>query len=641
MRIPSLVQSYRQFSCQKLASSCYRILSENKVKSATAVSIAFAAIGVLVYRNARSQNNSFISYYYTLLCAKYSTEREDRAKACYNFALMNLNDESYKQGLEVARSYAKLAAQDLHCKASVLYAKMCLDGIGGDKNISQAKLFFKKAIDISPNSLDSLEASVRFYLLAITSPHIDTGELSEAVGYLQKAAHKDYADANYYMALEHLKGRLVVKCHESARNFFHEASVSKHFSNSKVVGESLFYLGLMSLNDRDGSENLLTIEAMEYFKKAARQEKHMMSAIIYADKCFESQDACFDKKEALRILKNANANPIVQEAELFYKAAEYSFARGYSDIARRFFQKAAERGHVNAKYEYGLMCLKGEGGDMLPEFARECFEQVCKGKKHLDALFHYAKMCHNGEGGDQDHKTAREMFKVASDLGDNASSFQLALMYYKGEGGEVDKKLARDYFSRIEGIAYGESKYLYALMCLTGDGGDEDLKSARDNFSLILNSNREAGLMYALMCYSAMGGCFSREEAVGILSRLSQSGYKEATFFYKDATFDLMNFSDKANFISECTQIADDQEESTKILKALCCFKVAELNLYQNSGLTKKADFERATQYALKARDVMMSCGITKKFLGARISSLLMRMEQKSKLFAYENGAKE
>lgn len=627
MRIPSLVESYRQFSCQKLASSCYKVLSENKVKSVTTASIAFAAIGLLVYRNARSQNNSFISYYYTLLCAKYSIEKEDRAKACYNFALMNLNDDRYKQDFEVARSYAKLAAQGLHCKASVLYAKMCLDGTGGDKDISQAKLFFKKAIDISPNSLDSLEASVRFYLVVITSPYIDIKEANEAIEYLQKAALKGYADANYYIALEHLKGRVVVKCYESARSFFYEASVSKCFSDSKVVGESLFHLGLMSLNDRGRSENSSIVKAMENFKKAAEQEKHMMSATIYADMCFEIEDTYFNKEEALSILKSVGISSAVQEPDLLYNAARYSFTRGHFDIARRFFQRAAEKGHIEAMYNFGLMTLKGEGGGAQPEVARECFKQVCEGKTHLDALFYYATMCLKGQGGDQDHKTAREMFQIASNLGDDASSFQLALMYYKGEGGEANKKLARDYFSKIEGIAYRESKHLYALMCLIGDGGDEDLKSARDNFSLISNSSHEAGLMYALMCYNGMGGPLDKVTAEAIFSRLSQMNYSGADIFYSDSTFDLMEPSNKRIFISKCREIADGKEESEMLIKAFCCYKIAEFNFDEKIDVIQSPNIGEARRYLLKAKK-LMNCEITNKFLGDKVEFLLQKIGQ-------------
>ena len=66
--------------------------------------------------------------------------------ALHALGLMNFRGQyGYRQNLKKARDYYREAAQKGHRGAQYDYAWMCKYGLGGEKNISEAILYFEKS----------------------------------------------------------------------------------------------------------------------------------------------------------------------------------------------------------------------------------------------------------------------------------------------------------------------------------------------------------------------------------------------------------------------------------------------------------------------------------------------------------------
>ncbi|MCH1429827.1 MAG: hypothetical protein L7U87_03610 [Chlamydiales bacterium] len=117
--LQKVIHSFNTTSCQNAASSCYKLIKENKAKSAIVVSIAVTSLSFLVSNSLRSKG-----------CQYYNTVT---GSVTYYYAKYFLKGSSSHEDLQKARNYFKIAADRGHVDAAFQLSAMCFNGTGGEK----------------------------------------------------------------------------------------------------------------------------------------------------------------------------------------------------------------------------------------------------------------------------------------------------------------------------------------------------------------------------------------------------------------------------------------------------------------------------------------------------------------------------
>lgn len=152
-------------------------------------------------------------------------------------------------------------------------------------------------------------------------------------------------------------------------------------------------------------------------------------------------------RRSVEALPPAEAETLFQRGAAHFKAGDYSHARD-------FWQRAAERGHVGARFNLGWLYQSGVG--VAPDLnrARHCYEQAAEAGSS-EALFQLGLLYHDGAGVERDYDRARQCWERAAALGNGDALFNLGLLYENGDGVVVDWDRARDYWER--GAALGHA----------------------------------------------------------------------------------------------------------------------------------------------------------------------------------------
>lgn len=166
----------------------------------------------------------------------------------------------------------------------------------------------------------------------------------------------------------------------------------------------------------------------------------------------------------------------------------------------------AEAGDIDARYEVGIMYLKGQGVEQDRNKAmmwlrraadegnqaaasklqriqdkQEKFEQLVGEAKAGDikAQYEVAMMYLKGRGVAQDGKRARDWLVKASRQGDMKSTTRLGILKYKGEGGDQDYSQALSLFRQASDES-ALAQYYLGEMYANGSGVGMDRQTAID-----------------------------------------------------------------------------------------------------------------------------------------------------------------
>ena len=107
-----------------------------------------------------------------------------------------------------------------------------------------------------------------------------------------------------------------------------------------------------------------------------------------------------------------------------------------SDIEKRFknyYEKAADKGNVNAQYYIGKLYYKGKG---IEKDYKKAFEYLKKAAEqgHVDAQYYLGKCYYDGKGVEKDYEKAFEYLKKAADKGHIDAQYNLGFCYAEGKG---------------------------------------------------------------------------------------------------------------------------------------------------------------------------------------------------------------
>jgi TPR repeat protein len=382
---------------------------------------------------------------------KESTEINHYKEGQYKYALLLLKTANKEDliACAVARSWFQKAANQNHLMAQWKLAEMYREGLGGEKNIEEAKKWYKKCANESSNAAYIFEFARRCHL-----GNLWPKDLAEARLFYQKAADKKSAEAAYQYALF---------CHDALGG------------NKDEVNAKIYFKKAADLNQREACYMYAHFYGGEasFYKKAADQG-HMEAQYEYAKKSHGDEARVYFKKAA----------------DQKHKEAQYGYARycyngwgGAEDKmeAKAYYKKAAEQNHEKSQEQYGRMCYRGEGGAADFTEARKYYKMLLETEKKDYEGFDecYAWMCHNGKGGAVDYKESRKYYyKHASRLNNGDSYEKVASIDYYGKDGVKNLETARSNYKRAADLGEAHSQYSYGYMCYHGQGGPSNSEEA-------------------------------------------------------------------------------------------------------------------------------------------------------------------
>ena len=262
----------------------------------------------------------------------------------------------------------------------------------------------------------------------------------------------------------------------------------------------------------------------------------------------ESADALYEKKqyaEAFKIYQSLSGkNPQAQ----YQLGRMYQIGEGIEqniEESFKWYEKAAEQGHVEAQYQLGSMYQGREG---IKQDFQEAFKWYKKAAEqgHVKAQLWLGHLYGFGSGIKQDSQEAFKWHKKAAEQGDADAQTLIALEYYLGRTA-VNQNSKEAFFWFKKAAEQGKIGLHLALMYFSGDGVKRDhqeaikwLKKAvnqgDDRAEIILKSIEGAlrgdpedqynlGLIYFSGYYS---GRENYQEGVIWLQKAARQGHRNA-----------------------------------------------------------------------------------------------------------------
>jgi TPR repeat protein len=115
--------------------------------------------------------------------------------------------------------------------------------------------------------------------------------------------------------------------------------------------------------------------------------------------------------------------------------------------AREWYQKAADKGSVDAMVSLGVLYASGQGFTQDYAKAREWYQKAAD-KGSADAMYNLGNLYDDGHGVAQDSAKAREWYQKAADKGSVEAMFTLGLHYDYGQGVAQDLAKAREWYEK-------------------------------------------------------------------------------------------------------------------------------------------------------------------------------------------------
>jgi TPR repeat protein len=259
-----------------------------------------------------------------------------------NYLLSKFFGNREDSNLTKARSLFKESGDLGYDKAMFQYALMCRDGKGGDVDLEEARVYFKKAADVNSGNIKS---TYEYALMCRNGKGGDV-DLEDAKSYFKKAADADpgSTSAMFDYALMCRDGEGGDVNLEEARAYLKKAADA----NGGV--EAMFEYASMCRDGVGGDKSLK--EAKSYFKKAADADPgHAGAMFEYASLSGESHSEEGLREARAYLKKAADVKDGSAEAMFEYASMCRHEIGGPKDLdnAGTYFKRAAALGHKEAK----------------------------------------------------------------------------------------------------------------------------------------------------------------------------------------------------------------------------------------------------------------------------------------------------
>ena len=136
--------------------------------------------------------------------------------------------------------------------------------------------------------------------------------------------------------------------------------------------------------------------------------------------------------------------------------------------ARKCYEQAAEKGHIDALNALGELYNEGDGVEVNYDKARDYFEQAAA-KGNSNALNNLGWLYEYGYSVEQDYAKALDYYEQAAAKGNVYALYNLGLSYENGNGVKKDYPKARGYFEQaaakgdIDALEHLGGFYFYAV----------------------------------------------------------------------------------------------------------------------------------------------------------------------------------
>ncbi|WP_104760485.1 tetratricopeptide repeat protein [Helicobacter cetorum] len=345
--------------------------------------------------------------------------------------------------------------------------------------------------------------------------------------------------------------------------------------------------------------------AFKYYEKSAdngNAEASFVIAMMYA----KGEGKAKDKNKAYDYLLEASIKGSgFACAELgtyyYYGSKEYAIERNYAR-ALNYFNKAIDRGNIEAYESLGKMYLDGNGVERNVSKAIKYYEKSAS-KGNIDAYASLGELYLKGDGVDMNYTKALKYFKKG--IKSSESLYYLGEMYLEGKGVNKDYAKALEYFQKS--IDKGNSYALLEVgrMYLEGRGVNKDYAKALEYFQKGDSKDNPFALLYiGYMYYDGKGVAQSYpiayhnyEEAAKKHQYNAEVQIKVGDEYFNSEKKDYKDYKKAFEYYQKAANLGD----------ALGYFKVGKMYyegdgwFFGNSGSGVKKDYQRALEYFTKA----------------------------------------
>lgn len=146
--------------------------------------------------------------------------------------------------------------------------------------------------------------------------------------------------------------------------------------------------------------------------------------------------------------------------------------------AREWYERAAERGDLNAVYALALALLDGRGGKEDDTRAGILLERAAKAGHPLANYNLAMALLATGQSTDSQRAVACLEIPAAADVGD--AQYALAILYRQGRGVEQDEAKAAEWMAKAARSGFIPAEVEYAIMLFNGTAvGKDEIAAAK------------------------------------------------------------------------------------------------------------------------------------------------------------------
>lgn len=154
-----------------------------------------------------------------------------------------------------------------------------------------------------------------------------------------------------------------------------------------------------------------------------------------------------DPEAKARMAAEARVAEFKPDAEAGRSGAQYRLAEAYRTapaevgdpaLARYWYRKVAEQGHIAAQYELAMLYVKGDGVPQSYPRAAEWLRLAVGLDRHRGAEFQLGEFYFHGRGVDQDYGAAMSRYRKAASRSHPVAQHLVGIMYREGWSVEYD-----------------------------------------------------------------------------------------------------------------------------------------------------------------------------------------------------------
>ncbi|OHT15697.1 hypothetical protein TRFO_13858 [Tritrichomonas foetus] len=405
-------------------------------------------------RGTEKSNENAFKYYQKAA----NDPKEPHIESCYRCAMMEIKQIGTTEKADIERCL-RIADENGHVHAKAMIGALMYEGKHFQKDQEKAINFYLKPIALgNPEHPDYIAAY--YYALSIkeSSP-------PEAAGYFRKSAdttgekdddlrcyEKEYGNPNksgYYLA----QFEFAQMCHEGKGTSKDDKLAFQYYQKAADQNhrESCFQTANMFLNGVGTSVDKKL--AYVYMERAARL-KHKEASYHYGKACYygdKEAEIVVNEKEAAKYLKIAAKADITDGMYLYAMCLDKGF--GVDENAKealKCFDKAADKGHVEASYQSGVFAAHSRGSSSRDyQKAIKRFNFAIDKENHKNSLFQKGLLFEYGRTNEKnipDYNEAEALYKKAKT---DDAQYRLLLFLLDGKGSHTDSP---NPMKAIEGI---------------------------------------------------------------------------------------------------------------------------------------------------------------------------------------------